>query len=298
MTRTLLIALLLAACTLPAMAEKPQKPAKEILYQGDSLYNRITVKQEGDKRCMFFGREVLYRETCFNTTNMDEPLLEYTGLMFMGFLMKPDSSSVCLLGLGGGYLPYVMRQHLSHVSVDSVEVDAKVVELAKQYFDYQAKGNHEVHTVDGRNFLRRTKKTYDQIMVDAFLGDFLPAHMTTKEFLELAKARLNPGGMVLQNVFYDVKLFDHQMHTFKEVFEHVYLFTAIRYANAVVIGTDTKYSPADMAKNIEKFQGTIGEIDLKKELSKYNPGMRIYDAKALTDQWSPSNLLLKQARGK
>lgn len=269
----------------------------EILYRGDSLYNTITVKQEGSRRCMYFGREVLYKETCFDLNDMDKPLLEYSSLMFLGFLMKPDTENVVLLGLGGGYIPYVLRTHLPDIKVDSVEVDEKVVELARNYFGFVTNDNHTIHTVDGRNYLRKAETTYDQIMIDAFLGDSLPAHMTTKEFLELCKKRLKPKGVVIQNCFYDVKLFDYQVHTFREVFDEVYIYTAQRYANAVVIaGDDIAFGPAKMGDNLSKFDGRIGAIDLSDQMDRLQPNMRIHEAKVLTDEWSPANLLLKQKR--
>ena len=49
-------------------------------------------------------------------------------------------------------------------------------------------------------FLRRTQERYDVIMVDAYRQPYIPFYLTTKEFFELARDRLAPGGVVAINV--------------------------------------------------------------------------------------------------
>ena len=41
---------------------------------------------------------------------------------------------------------------------------------------------------------------WDVIVVDAFYSDSIPFHLATREFLELAKSRLTPGGLVVTNI--------------------------------------------------------------------------------------------------
>ena len=57
-----------------------------------------------------------------------------------------------------------------------------------------------LHTEDARPFLRRTDARYDAIFVDAYRQPYIPFYLATKEFFELARDRLTPGGVVLINV--------------------------------------------------------------------------------------------------
>ena len=48
---------------------------------------------------------------------------------------------------------------------------------------------------DARPFLRRTDERYDAIFVDAYRQPYIPFYLTTREFFELARDRLSPGGV-------------------------------------------------------------------------------------------------------
>jgi len=84
-------------------------PGSQILYETDSIYHHITIRQEGMERCMIFGRQRDLRQTCIDLERPDASVFEYTAMMFAGFLFRPDAKSVCLIGLGGGYIPTVFR---------------------------------------------------------------------------------------------------------------------------------------------------------------------------------------------
>ena len=53
---------------------------------------------------------------------------------------------------------------------------------------------------DARPFLRRTDERYDVIIVDVYRQPYIPFYLATREFFELARDRLRPGGMVVVNV--------------------------------------------------------------------------------------------------
>src|SRR5690606_15515337 len=52
---------------------------------------------------------------------------------------------------------------------------------------------------DARPWLRRTDERYDVIMVDAYRQPYIPFYLATRELFELARDRLNPGGVVIVN---------------------------------------------------------------------------------------------------
>ena len=53
---------------------------------------------------------------------------------------------------------------------------------------------------DARPWLERSAGGYDAIMVDAYRQPYIPFYLATREFFELARDRLAPGGVVIVNV--------------------------------------------------------------------------------------------------
>ena len=53
---------------------------------------------------------------------------------------------------------------------------------------------------DGRRYVSDHAGPWDVIVVDAFYSDSIPFHLATREFLELARSRLAPGGLVITNI--------------------------------------------------------------------------------------------------
>lgn len=265
------------------------------LFEGDSIYNHITVQQDGQERCMVFGRQRDLRQTCVSLAKPDEPLFEYTAMMFAGFLFQPEAKRVCLIGLGGGYVPMVFRMHLPRVALHTVEVDPLVEKLAREYFNFRLGAGQTLAIEDGRQFLKKSRERYDQIWLDAFNSDYIPAHMTTREFLQLVKSRLSKNGIVVQNVFAGTRLYDAQITTFRAVFKHVLVFEGRNSGSCVIVAADSlAVQPAELRREAEKRQGRIGRIDLLSQLEKLNRAPAVGKAPLLTDDYNPANLLLLQ----
>ena len=269
----------------------------QILYEGDSIYHHITIRQDGMERCMIFGRQRDLRQTCLDLEKPDASVFEYTSMMFTGFLFRPDAKQVCLIGLGGGYIPTVFRMHLPQVRLHSVEVDPLVEKLATQYFGFSVPAGQTLSIDDGRQFLKKSRQRYDQIWLDAFNSDYIPAHMTTKEFLTLVRSRLTEGGIVIQNLFCDNKLFDAQIATFRSVFAKVFVFEGHRTGSCIIVASDRPATdPAGLRKQAERLGGKIGRIDLFAEVGKCKASAAVKKAPILTDDYNPANLLLMQKK--
>jgi spermidine synthase len=267
------------------------------LYEGDSIYHHITIRQDDGERCMIFGRQRDLRQTCIDLAKPDASVFEYSSMMFAGFLFRPDAKKVCLIGLGGGYIPTVFRMHLPQVQLRIVEVDPHVEKLAKQYFRFVVPAGQTLAIDDGRQFLKKNPERYDQIWLDAFNSDYIPAHMTTKEFLQLAKSRLNEGGIVIQNLFGGNSLYDAQIATFQAVFARVFVFEGQKSGSCIIVASDRPAcEPAALRKQAEKAGGKIGRIDLIAEVGKCRVAPVRKNAPILTDDFNPSNLLLMQKK--
>lgn len=83
------------------------------------------------------------------------------------------------------------------------EINPLVEKLARQEFTYLAdcRGKAEVVLGDGRLSLEREQRQgYDLLVVDAFSGDSIPAHLLTRQALELYFRHLKPGGILALHI--------------------------------------------------------------------------------------------------
>ena len=98
--------------------------------------------------------------------------------------------------------------------------------------------NLDLYHEDARPFLRRTDARYDVISVDAYRQPYIPFYLTTREFFELVRDRLEPGGVVIVNVGHPEGQDDLEKvlaATMGEVFPHV-LRDPIEDTNTLLVG--------------------------------------------------------------
>ena len=98
--------------------------------------------------------------------------------------------------------------------------------MAYEYFDVPRDPRLRVEVEDGRRFLAANEGPWDAIVIDAFYSDSIPFHLATREFLELARSRLTPGGTVSTNIIgavrgTDSRLFRSMLRTYRAVFPTV-----------------------------------------------------------------------------
>ena len=105
---------------------------------------------------------------------------------------------VGVIGLGAGSLACYGRDDTSFTFY---EIDPVVERVARDpaLFTYlaNARGRLRVVLGDGRVLLSQAApQSLDLIVVDAFSSDAIPAHLLTREFIEMAAVRLRPHGIV------------------------------------------------------------------------------------------------------
>jgi spermidine synthase len=77
---------------------------------------------------------------------------------------------VLLLGLGGGSAARVVRAVAPRARIVGVEIDPDVVQAARTWFDLDALGV-EVVTDDAAAYLARTRRRFDAVLEDVFMGE-------------------------------------------------------------------------------------------------------------------------------
>jgi predicted membrane-bound spermidine synthase len=182
--------------------------------KADSSYHRIRVV---DYPAGEFGTDparVLHFDNSLQAAarlRAGEPVV--TGPPLFGYLrafdlvpaIRPDAKRVLLVGLGSGAAAMRLHELRPELDIDVVEIDPKVVDFAREWFGYRdsENGNARIttHVGDGRTWLAaQGDAEFDAIVLDTYFADSIPFHLTTREFLELAKERLAPDGIVAANL--------------------------------------------------------------------------------------------------
>ena len=105
-----------------------------------------------------------------------------------------------VLALGNGTGTYA-RQCLDYFpgsSVEGVEIDGRITELAWRYFELP--DAVKVTEYDGRAFLQAVDTKYDVILVDAYQDITIPFQMSSVEFFTLVREHLADGGVMAVNM--------------------------------------------------------------------------------------------------
>jgi spermidine synthase len=205
----------------------------------ESAYNVIFVRQRGACASLSFRRRSIdYLESLSNLADATELPVPYTRTMTLGLAYAREQRSILAVGLGAGTLPGYLASHLPDARIVAVELDPVVVELARGHFGLRRfePAPLSIETADGRIFLYRDRRRYDLILLDAFRGGYIPEHLTTREFYQLAKSRLRPGGVVVSNLHYGTAFFDSSVLTLRDVFARVDLYNA--RGNVIAVSAD------------------------------------------------------------
>jgi spermidine synthase len=168
-----------------------------------------------------------------------------TGNYWDAFLVDPAAAlgrpprSVAVLGDGAGTMVRAYERYFPRTTIDAVEIDGELTELGKRWFGLRDRPGVRFHPEDARPFLRRSDARYDAIFVDAYRQPYIPFYLSTAEFFELVRDRLNPGGAVLINVGHpetSTRLERVLTATMRTSFEHV-ARDPVRDVNTVLIGS-------------------------------------------------------------
>ena len=230
LSRRAMLVLLCIAAAAPTIAAEPG-----LLEKRESLYNNIFIFGDTDNVSMTFGQNKrYYTESSMKLSDPGALTVDYTRFMTLGVAYPPKLERIAEIGLGGGRTVSYLSASLPDTGILAIELDKDVVELAKKYFKFKETARLRTVVSDGRAFLIKDTDKWDVIMIDAYRGPFVPFHLLTREFYNLVKSRLNPGGVVVQNIEPSTMLFDSASATLKSVFPSVDLYDG--GGNVVAVG--------------------------------------------------------------
>ena len=261
--------------------------ATDLLEKRESLYNNIFIFGDAQSVTMTFGQNKrYYTESSMNLADPGTLTVEYTRYMTAGVAYPPKVERIAEIGLGGGRTVSYLTASLPDTGILAIELDKDVVDLATKYFKFRETARLRAVVSDGRAYLLKDPDKWDVILIDAYRGPFVPFHLLTREFYQLVKSRLNPGGVVVQNIEPTTMLFDSATATLKSVFPSVDLYDG--GGNVVAVGYDGPQLPqAELLARAAKMQE---RYKLRYDLTKLVADRRVFSkpaGKILTDDFAP-----------
>ena len=171
----------------------------EEIYRGNSNFGQLQVIQSRDGSRRYFLNDYLM-QGAYDTA-------AHQGVLAFAYLLHDlpgaygaDVRDVLCIGLGAGIVP--MQFAREGARVDVVEINPAMIPLATQYFDLDP-ALLNITVGDGRNFINASRRQYDVIVLDAFLGDSIPSHLMTREAFAAMRSLLRPGGVLVINTIGD-----------------------------------------------------------------------------------------------
>jgi spermidine synthase len=218
---------------LAALARADEK----VLYEKPSAFGTIVVTEdENGLRVLRFGQRGP-RQSVVRPGDPDYLALPYARVAFTGLALCEEPRRILVVGLGGGTLPMFLHKHYPEATIDAVDIDPGVVDVAKKFFGFSEDEFMHAYVGDGRQFIEQFRQPYDAIFLDAYGGDSVPAHLTTQEFLRAVRRVLRPDGVVVGNVWarHSNPLYDSMVRTYQEVFDELFILAVPEAGNMILL---------------------------------------------------------------
>lgn len=162
------------------------------------------------------------------------------GLIAIGFDTIKPMQEILVLGVAGGSVIRTLVDEIKFEgNITGIEIDENSIEIANQYFGLNQIKNYKTIISDAKEFVKKTERKYDLIIIDIFEDTTMPLFLFKKEFVEHCKQLLQKNGFILfntmilnekqidrNNVF--IRQFDNEKYYCKT-------FSNVEYYNQLII---------------------------------------------------------------
>jgi spermidine synthase len=237
-------------------ANQALKQNKGQVYETESAYNYIQVaRQNGYTILKLNEGQGVHSIYSPNTLQYNGPWDQFLVSPYFYANRKPsDVKRIAIVGLAAGTTARQMTAVYGNIPIDGFELDPKIVEVGKKYFDMNMP-NLNIHIGDGRLGLEESPYKYDIIAVDAYRPPYIPAHMTTQEFFEIVHSHLTDDGVLAINsasVPGDRRLINGLATTMGTIFPSIYTVDIPGSLNTMIFATKQKTQRENFAINLVK----------------------------------------------
>jgi len=295
-----LVIVLVGAFVLPHGIKPPE--VGTLLYERDSAYHYIQVVQDGNKTELILNEGQAIHSIYDPTTLVTGGPWDY---FMLGSYFRPAQTQeprprrVAILGLAGGTAARQMTAAFgTSVDITGVEIDPDILYVAHRYFHLDEPNVHPV-VQDARYWLATQGGRYDVIAMDAYRQPYIPFHLTTREFFQLAADHLSPGGAVVVNAgrtATDYRLVDALASTMAAVYPGVFLVDVPQFSNTMIIGTSEPTTIRDVLHNLALAHEPLLDQVAATAVGPSHGNLRVstYHSQVFTDDLAPVERLIDQ----
>ncbi len=288
---------LLAVMAVPVGTIKGNADGR-VLYEAETTHQYARVIERDD------GTRVLELNEGQAVHSLYRPGSYLTDDYWDGHLVLPAAASarsprrIAILGNAGGTVARAFGHFFPRTAVDAVEIDAELTELGRRYLDLR---NPRMRTFaeDARPWLERSDGGYDAIMVDAYRQPYIPFYLTTREFFELTRERLAPGGLTIVNVGHPQGARELERvlgRTMAAAFPRVLRYP-IEDTNTLLVAGEGSFSPARLRANLALLPEALRPQgrEAARRLQPRLPGGEVYTDDRAPVEWLVDSSLLEYA---
>ncbi|HVE69025.1 MAG TPA: fused MFS/spermidine synthase [Solirubrobacteraceae bacterium] len=212
---------------------------QRVIWERETTYQYARVVEDAD------GRRDLELNEGQAVHSIYRPETVLTDDVWDGYLVLPFAARrepprrLAILGNAAGTTARAYERFFPATEIDGVEIDGDLTEAGRELFGMD-NPRLRTHTADARPFLaEQDDGRYDAIFVDAYRQPYIPFYLATREFFELARDKLTPGGVVVVNAGHPEGSDDLERvlsATMRDVF-HTVLRDPIEETNTLLLGT-------------------------------------------------------------
>jgi len=272
-----------------------------VIIETETQYSHLDVVDFDNKRGLYLNG---MRHSQMDKDNPNELVLKYTKYFHLGSLFNPQLEKILFVGGGGFSGPKNFLENYPDSLIDVVEIDPKVIEIAKTYFSLKDNPRLQIFNEDARTFLMNSDDKYDLIILDAFATDYVPFHLLTQEYFQILKEHLEPKGVVVSNLLGSLEGDTSDLpravyKTMKSLFPTVYVFTTA--GNSISIGQNLIFVATQDNEQFDRedlgnlsYQNNVNNLldDTDYLENYYVSGMRTENIPILTDDFSPVEIMI------
>ena len=282
-------------------------PTGTLVYEKETLYSHLDVIDNGNIRTLYLDGNI---HSQMYKGKPEELAITYTKYFHLGFLFNPNAKDVLFVGGGGFSGPKNFLSTYSDVRIDVVEIDSDVISAARNYFNLRVDNGSSlmIYNDDARNFLSKTEKKYDLIILDAFSKNYIPFHLMTLEYFQLLDKKLTSDGVIISNNIGSMTgdrsdIVRAVYKTISQVFPSVYFFPTehnsgnLQNIMLAAMKTPTEYSKDELRQlasnngnNNHDSTTALDDLDYLEHL--YEAELKTSDVPLLTDQFAPVDILI------
>lgn len=177
----------------------------------------VYVSEKYGVRSLHIGSDTI--QSAMRIAKPNELELSYTRSMMAFLLFNDRPNRVLMVGLGGGSLAKFVYHRMPWVTTEAVEVNPRVVGIARQCFHVPEDDARLTVTVaNGAEYVAQKGYAADVIAVDGYDAESQVKELSNKAFYAACHARLNAGGILVVNLWGSDRAFHETLLRIEAVF--------------------------------------------------------------------------------